>query len=84
MPIFDIYISIPIIMNAQDLLETTGPEIDGVEFAGGSSIVLQHDALQQMIRLSHDTGLYVVESGLLQHALAQVRSYANRQPPDCV
>ena len=61
-------------INLQDLVETAGPQVDGIAFSGGCEMALQRDALQQMTRISRDTGMSVCESGLLEHALAQVPS----------
>ena len=57
----------------QDLFETVGPAIDSVKFVGGSPHVLTRSAAVELVEISHTRFVYVCESGLLQHALAQVR-----------
>jgi phosphosulfolactate synthase (CoM biosynthesis protein A) len=57
----------------QDLFETVGPAIDGIKFVGGSPHVLTRSSAVELVEISHTRFVYVCESGLLQHALAQVR-----------
>jgi (2R)-phospho-3-sulfolactate synthase (ComA) len=56
----------------QDLFETVGPAIDGIKFVGGSPHVMTRSSVIELIEISHGRIVYVCESGLLQHALAQV------------
>ena len=56
----------------QDLFETVGPAIDGIKFVGGSPHVLTRSSAVELVEISHTRFVYVCESGLLQHALAQV------------
>ena len=64
----------------QDLFETVGPAIDGIKFVGGSPHVLTRSAIVELIEISHARFVYVCESGLLQHALAQVRHAGSLYP----
>ena len=50
-----------------------GPAIDGIKFVGGSPHVMTRSSVVELIEISHARFVYVCESGLLQHALAQVR-----------
>ena len=59
----------------QDLFETVGPAIDGIKFVGGSLHVLTRTAAVELVEISHTRFVYVCESGLLQHALAQVQGF---------
>jgi hypothetical protein len=50
-----------------------GPAIDGIKFVGGSPHVLTRSSAVELVEIGHTRFVYVCESGLLQHALTQVR-----------
>lgn len=53
-----------------------GPAIDGIKFVGGSPHVMTRSSVVELVEIAHGRFVYVTESGLLQHALAQVRASA--------
>jgi phosphosulfolactate synthase (CoM biosynthesis protein A) len=63
----------------QDLLETMGPCIDILKFAGGSFAVMPARAVRQLIDLCHDHGVHVSTGGFIEYVLTQgsgaVRQY---------
>ena len=63
----------------QDLLETMGPCIDILKFAGGSFAVMPRRAVRQIIDLCHDHGVHVSTGGFIEYVLTQgaeaVRQY---------
>lgn len=63
----------------QDLLETMGPCIDILKFAGGSFAVMPARAVRQLIDLCHAHGVLVSTGGFIEYVLTQgaeaVRQY---------
>ncbi|TGZ80548.1 putative sulfonate biosynthesis enzyme [Ascodesmis nigricans] len=53
----------------RDVLETMGPSVDGLKFAGGSFSLLPRPALQSMIDLAHEHGVYVSTGGWIEYIL---------------
>ncbi|KAL7620500.1 hypothetical protein AAE478_009495 [Parahypoxylon ruwenzoriense] len=53
-----------------DVLETMGPHIDGVKFAGGSFSLFAEAPLRQLLDLAHAHGAYVSTGGWVEHVLA--------------
>ncbi|KAI0893711.1 putative sulfonate biosynthesis enzyme [Annulohypoxylon nitens] len=53
-----------------DVLETMGPHIDGLKFAGGSFSLFSETPLRQLIDLAHENGVYVSTGGWIEHILA--------------
>jgi phosphosulfolactate synthase (CoM biosynthesis protein A) len=62
-----------------DLLETMGPCIDILKFAGGSFAVMPARAVRQLIEVCHDHGVLVSTGGFIEYVLTQgagaVRQY---------
>ncbi|RHZ52000.1 putative C6 transcription factor [Aspergillus thermomutatus] len=54
-----------------DVLETMGPHVDGLKFAGGSFSLFQEKPLRELIDLAHDYGVYVSTGGWAEHLLTQ-------------
>jgi phosphosulfolactate synthase (CoM biosynthesis protein A) len=54
-----------------DLLETMGPCIDILKFAGGSFAVMPARAVRQLIDLCHDHGVLVSTGGFIEFVLTQ-------------
>lgn len=52
-----------------DVLETMGPHVDGLKFAGGSFSLFQEDRLRELIDLAHEHGVYVSTGGWIEHVL---------------
>ncbi|KAI1413170.1 synthase [Hypoxylon sp. FL1857] len=53
-----------------DVLETMGPHVDGLKFAGGSFSLFSEGPLRQLIDLAHANGVYVSTGGWIEHILA--------------
>ncbi|KAI5918235.1 putative sulfonate biosynthesis enzyme [Camillea tinctor] len=53
-----------------DVLETMGPHVDGVKFAGGSFSLFPEAGLRQLLDLAHAHGAYVSTGGWVEHVLA--------------
>ncbi|OTA68783.1 phospho-3-sulfolactate synthase [Hypoxylon sp. EC38] len=53
-----------------DVLETMGPYVDGLKFAGGSFSLFSEGPLRQLIDLAHANGVYVSTGGWIEHILA--------------
>ncbi|KAI0837108.1 synthase [Hypoxylon sp. FL0890] len=53
-----------------DVLETMGPHVDGLKFAGGSFSLFSEAPLRQLIDLAHANGVYVSTGGWIEHILA--------------
>src|SRR5437588_11986014 len=54
-----------------DLLETMGPCIDILKFAGGSFAVMPRRAVRQLIDVCHGHGVLVSTGGFLEYVLTQ-------------
>lgn len=52
-----------------DVLETMGPHVDGLKFAGGSFSLFQEKPLRELIELAHEHGVYVSTGGWAEHLL---------------
>jgi phosphosulfolactate synthase (CoM biosynthesis protein A) len=55
----------------RDVLETMGPYIDSIKFAGGSFTVIQPKALQVIIDVAHDYEVLVSTGGFMEYVLTQ-------------
>jgi phosphosulfolactate synthase (CoM biosynthesis protein A) len=55
----------------EDILETMGPYIDSLKFAGGAFILLQPDALHDIIEMAHSHKVLVSTGGFIEHVLTQ-------------
>jgi len=52
-----------------DVLETMGPHIDGLKFAGGSFSLFEEKPLRELLELAHEYGVYVSTGGWAEHLL---------------
>jgi len=55
----------------QDILETMGPWVDTLKFAGGSFTLMPDRALEELIALCHEHGLLVSTGGFIERVLTQ-------------
>ncbi|KAI2630238.1 putative sulfonate biosynthesis enzyme [Hypomontagnella submonticulosa] len=53
-----------------DVLETMGPHVDGLKFAGGSFSLFAEEPLRRLLDLAHQHGVYVSTGGWIEHVLA--------------
>lgn len=53
-----------------DVLDTMGPHVDGLKFAGGSFSLFPEDQLRKLLDLAHHHGVYVSTGGWMEHVLA--------------
>jgi phosphosulfolactate synthase (CoM biosynthesis protein A) len=54
-----------------DVLETMGPHVDGLKFAGGSFSLFPRAELRKLIDLAHEHDVYVSTGGWMEHVLTQ-------------
>jgi phosphosulfolactate synthase (CoM biosynthesis protein A) len=55
----------------QDILETMGPWVDTLKFAGGSFTLMPDRALEELIGLCHEHGVLVSTGGFIERVLTQ-------------
>ncbi|KAF2260308.1 coma-domain-containing protein [Lojkania enalia] len=55
----------------KDVLDTMGPHVDGLKFAGGSFSLFPEDQLRKLIDIAHSYGVYVSTGGWIEHVLTQ-------------
>src|SRR5687767_15450562 len=55
----------------QDILETMGPWVDALKFAGGSFTLMPERALEELIALCHEHGVLVSTGGFMERVLTQ-------------
>jgi phosphosulfolactate synthase (CoM biosynthesis protein A) len=55
----------------QDILETMGPWVDTLKFAGGSFTLMSDRALEELIALCHEHGVLVSTGGFIERVLTQ-------------
>jgi len=55
----------------QDILETMGPWVDALKFAGGSFTLIPERALEELIALCHEHGVLVSTGGFIERVLTQ-------------
>ncbi|MDX5418836.1 MAG: phosphosulfolactate synthase, partial [Hymenobacteraceae bacterium] len=67
----------------QDVLETMGPHIDSLKFAGGSFTLLQPQALQDIIQLAHQHEVMVSTGGFIEYVLTQGKEAVTRYIQEC-
>ncbi len=67
----------------QDLLETMGPSIDILKFAGGSFAVMPARAVRQFIELCHQHDVLVSTGGFIEYVLTQGREAVRRYLGEC-
>jgi phosphosulfolactate synthase (CoM biosynthesis protein A) len=67
----------------QDILETMGPYIDALKFAGGSFSLMPEEILKELINLCHAHDVLVSTGGFIEHVLAQGAEMVRRYIPGC-
>jgi len=55
----------------QDVLETMGPYVDALKFAGGSFTLIPEKSLRELIDLAHSYGVAVSTGGFIEYVLTQ-------------
>src|SRR5215467_1549301 len=55
----------------EDVLETMGPYVDSLKFAGGSFTLMPRDRLREIIEIAHNHNVLVSTGGFIEHVLAQ-------------
>jgi phosphosulfolactate synthase (CoM biosynthesis protein A) len=67
----------------QDILETMGPWVDTLKFAGGSFTLMPDRALEELIALCHEHGVMVSTGGFLERVLTQGNDAVTRYIDAC-
>jgi phosphosulfolactate synthase (CoM biosynthesis protein A) len=67
----------------QDILETMGPWVDALKFAGGSFTLMPDRALEELIALCHEHGVLVSTGGFIERVLTQGREAVTRYIDTC-
>src|SRR5262249_32377974 len=67
----------------QDILETMGPYVDALKFAGGSFSLMPRRALRELIDLCHAHDVLVSTGGFIEHVLGQGPESVRRYLGEC-
>ena len=67
----------------QDILETMGPYVDALKFAGGSFSLMPRQALQELIDLCHQHQVLVSTGGWIEYVLTQGPETVDRYIETC-
>ena len=67
----------------QDVLETMGPYVDSLKFAGGSFALMQRAALVELLTLCHEHNVLVSTGGFLEYVLTQGAEAVDRYIREC-
>jgi len=67
----------------QDVLETMGPYVDSLKFAGGSFALMQRAALVELLTLCHEHDVLVSTGGFLEYVLTQGAEAVDRYIREC-
>ena len=67
----------------QDILETMGPWVDTLKFAGGSFTLMPDRALEELIALCHEHGVMVSTGGFIERVLTQGNEAVTRYIDAC-
>lgn len=67
----------------EDLLETMGPYIDSLKFAGGSFSLMPRKALGEILDLCHAHDVLVSTGGFIEYVLTQGPEAVNRYIQEC-
>jgi phosphosulfolactate synthase (CoM biosynthesis protein A) len=57
--------------NLRDVLETMGPHVDALKFAGGSFTLTPERALSEILEVAHEHDALVSTGGFIEHVLTQ-------------
>lgn len=66
-----------------DVLDTMGPYIDAIKFAGGSFTVIQPPALQDLIDTAHAYNVLVSTGGFIEYVLTQGKEAVKKYISTC-
>lgn len=55
----------------QDVLETMGPYVDSLKFAGGSFSLMPRNVLRELLEICHDHDVLISTGGFIEHVLTQ-------------
>jgi phosphosulfolactate synthase (CoM biosynthesis protein A) len=55
----------------RDVLETMGPHVDALKFAGGSFTLMPEPALRDILEVAHEHAVLVSTGGFIEHVLTQ-------------
>jgi len=66
-----------------DILETMGPYIDSLKFAGGSFSLMPREALQELLHLCHQYDVLVSTGGFIEFVLTQGREAVDSYIREC-
>ncbi len=66
-----------------DVLETMGPYVDSLKFAGGSFSLMPREALKSIIDLCHEYDVLVSTGGFIEHVLTQGTEAVDRYLAEC-
>src|SRR5207244_4157587 len=67
----------------QDVLETMGPYVDALKFAGGSFSLMPRQAVKELIDLCHAHDVEVSTGGFIEYVLTQGADAVHRYIRDC-
>lgn len=67
----------------EDVLETMGPYIDSLKFAGGSFVLLPKNKLKEIIDLAHKNQVLVSTGGFIEFVLTQGQQAVDRYIEEC-
>ncbi len=67
----------------EDVLETAGPYVDSLKFAGGSFSLLPKKALKELIDLAHKHDVLVSTGGFIEYVLTQGENAVDRYIKEC-
>ena len=66
-----------------DVLETMGPHVDGLKFAGGSFALMSPEVVRGLIELAHQYDVYVSTGGWIEFVLTQGPEAIRRYVAEC-
>src|SRR5436309_11865667 len=66
-----------------DVLETMGPYIDSLKFAGGSFALMPRGVVKELLDLCHAAGVLVSTGGFIEYVLTQGPEAVDRYIGEC-
>lgn len=67
----------------EDVLETMGPYVDSLKFAGGSFTLMSRTALKELIDLAHKYNVMVSTGGFIERVLTQGHDLVDKYIQEC-
>lgn len=67
----------------QDVLETMGPYVDSLKFAGGAFMLMPPKALEEIIAEAHAHGVMVSTGGFIEYVLTQGKEAVKKYIAEC-